>query len=115
MKEGEDRRELEQEEPGGTQAMAITAAHSGADGGRSHGEGSGEGGGRSPRWRRRDEEQGRRGRSGGPRLGRKCRRPRHSFLLHLIAHERTNTYNIVPKSCAPNLLAAAVVLYVNLR
>ncbi len=39
MKEGEDRRELEQEEPGGTQAMAITAAHGGADGGRSHGEG----------------------------------------------------------------------------
>ncbi len=39
MKEGGAREEPEQEEPGRTQATAITAAHGGVDGGRSHGEG----------------------------------------------------------------------------
>ncbi|KAL0150680.1 hypothetical protein M9458_053984, partial [Cirrhinus mrigala] len=34
-----DRRDLEQEEPGETQAAAMTVAHGGADGGRSHGGG----------------------------------------------------------------------------
>ncbi len=34
-----DRRDLEQEEPGGTQATAMMAAHGGADGARSHGGG----------------------------------------------------------------------------
>ncbi|KAL1250938.1 hypothetical protein QQF64_018734 [Cirrhinus molitorella] len=37
--QGEDRRELKQEEPGGTQIPAVTVAHGGADGGRSHGGG----------------------------------------------------------------------------
>ncbi len=37
--QGEDRRDLEQEEPSRTQATAITATHGGADGGRSHGGG----------------------------------------------------------------------------
>ncbi len=35
-----DRRDLEQEESGGTQAAAMKATHSGADAGRSHGGGS---------------------------------------------------------------------------
>ncbi len=39
MKEGRDRRDPEQEEPSRTQATVITAAHGGADGGRSHGGG----------------------------------------------------------------------------
>ncbi len=34
-----DRRDLEQEEPGGTQATVTMVAHGGADRGRSHGEG----------------------------------------------------------------------------
>ncbi len=38
-KEGGDGREPEQEEPGRIQATAITVAHGGADGERSHGEG----------------------------------------------------------------------------
>ncbi len=37
--QGGDMRDPEQEEPGGTQATAITVAHGGADGGRSHGGG----------------------------------------------------------------------------
>ncbi len=37
--QGRDRRDPEQEEPSWTQAIAITAAHGGADGGRSHGGG----------------------------------------------------------------------------
>ncbi len=37
--QGEDRRDLEQEEPGGTQAAAMKATHGGVDGGKSHGGG----------------------------------------------------------------------------
>ncbi len=50
--EGGDRRDLEQEEPGGTQAAAMMVNHGGADEGRSHGGGRADGS-RGPR-RRRD-------------------------------------------------------------
>ncbi len=79
--QGRDVRDPEQEEHGGTQATATTVAHGGPAGGRSHGGGLQDADQRwwsrwrrSPRLRRRAEEQGYRGGSGGARRIRCCRR-----------------------------------------